>query len=235
MNKKVLISVGSVVLVFAIIIWRLAVNLDGIVAGVIERVGTDVLKTEVKVSGMVIDLREGKAAIAGLTIANPDGYSRSNLFEMEGIEVDIAINSLGKKVLVIESIQIENPQILYEGDEGGSSNLQTLLNNIGSDSSATETVEGEDLMIIIDRLEFSGGLVKATSPVKPGQVANIKLPAVSMTGIGKKHGGVTADVVAEKIMRKLVDEIIRAVAKAEVNKLIEEKAEGWLDKLKGDK
>jgi len=235
MNKKVLISVGSVVLVFAIIIWRLAVNLDGIVAGVIERVGTDVLKTEVKVSGMVIDLREGKAAIAGLTIANPDGYSRSNLFEMEGIEVDIAINSLGKKVLVIESIQIENPQILYEGDEGGSSNLQTLLNNIGSDSSATETVESEDLMIIIDRLEFSGGLVKATSPVKPGQVANIKLPAVSMTGIGKKHGGVTADVAAEKIMRKLVDEIIRAVAKAEVNKLIEEKAEGWLDKLKGDK
>lgn len=235
MNKKVLISVGSVVLVFAIIIWRLAVNLDGIVAGVIERVGTDVLKTEVKVSGMVVDLREGKAAIAGLTIANPDGYSRSNLFEMEGIEVDIAINSLGKKVLVIESIQIENPQILYEGDEGGSSNLQTLLNNIGSDSSATETVESEDLMIIIDRLEFSGGLVKATSPVKPGQVANIKLTAISMTGIGKKHGGVTADVAAEKIMRKLVDEIIRAVAKAEVNKLIEEKAEGWLDKLKGDK
>ena len=89
MNRKVLIAVGGVVLVLVVFIWQVVANPDSIVAGVVEDIGSDVLKTETSVSGMAINLKEGKVGIAGLTIANPDGYSRANLFEMEGIEVDL--------------------------------------------------------------------------------------------------------------------------------------------------
>jgi uncharacterized protein involved in outer membrane biogenesis len=234
MSKKILVGVGVIVLVLIVIIWQVAANLDSIVAGMVEDVGSDVLKTDVSVSGMSIDLKEGKAGIAGLTIANPEGYSRANLFEMEGIEVDLDLSSLGKDVLVIEGIRIDNPKIVFEGDADGGSNMQTLMDNIDSGSSADDSGSGgEPVKMIIDRLEFSGGLVKASSEMTPGEAKELKLPAITMSGIGRSQGGVTADVVAKEISSELAGAIISAVAKAGLNKAIEEKKKGFLDKLKG--
>ena len=235
MSKKVLIVVGGIVLVLAVFIWQVIANIDGIMAKVVEDVGSDVLKTEVSVSGMAITLREGKVSIAGLTVANPDGYSNTNLFEMEGIEVALDIASLSQDVLVIKSIRIQNPQIVFEGDADGGSNMQTLLDNIGSGSASDSSAAGsEEKKMIIDLFDFSGAQVKASSELKPGEIADLKLPGIKMKGIGRKKGGVTPDVVAEKIAKELIEEVISAVAKAQVNKVIEEKTKGFLDKLKGD-
>jgi hypothetical protein len=235
MSKKVLVVVGGIVLVLSVFIWQVVANLNSIVASVIEDVGTEVMETEVKVSGLVITLKEGKVGIAGLTIANPDGYSRAKLIEMEGIEVALDIASLNQEVLVIKSIRIHNPRISFEVDTEGGNNMQTLLDNMGSDSSADETdVDGEEKRMIIDLLEFSGGQVKASSLDKPGEVTDINLPAINMSGIGRKKGGITADVAAEKIAKELIGEIISVAVKASINKAIKKEAQGLLDKLKGD-
>ena len=238
MNRKVLIAVGGVVLVLVVFIWQVVANLDSIVAGVVEDVGSDVLKTEVSVSGMAINLTEGKVGIAGLTIANPEGYSGADLLNMAGIEVALDIASLNQDVLVIQSIRIHNPLIVYEGDADGGSNMQTLLDNMNgesSDSSAeTDASSAEEKKLIIDLLEFSGGLVKASTAAKPGEVTDLKLPGIKMTDIGRKKGGVTADVAIEKVSKKLIEEIIAAAAKASLTKSIEKKTKGFLDKLKGD-
>jgi len=233
--KKALIVVGAIVLVLAIGIWQLAANLDSIVAGVIEDTGSEVLKTDVSVSGVSIDLKAGKAGIAGLTIANPDGYSSANLFEMAGIEVDLDLGSISKDVLIINSIVVKNPRVNYEGDEKGGSNMQTLLDNINSGSKDEATAEeGEDAKMIINRFEFSGGQLNAVSKLKPGEEVNLELPTVKMSNIGKAEGGVTADVVANEIANELVSAVITAAAKSSLSKVIEEKTKGFLDKLKGD-
>jgi hypothetical protein len=235
MGKKVLIGVGVIIVLLLVIVWQVGSNLDKIVAGVIEDVGSDVLKTSVSVSGVEIDLKGAKAGIAGMTIANPKGYSRANLFELEGISVDLDIKTVTQDVLVIKAIYIQNPKILFEGNASGGSNMQTLLDNIESGASDGDVAaSGEAMKMIIDRFEFSGGLVKASSEMKPGEVMDIKLPAIKISGIGRAQGGVTADVVAQKIGKELVSEIISAAAKAGVNKALEEKKKGFLDKLKGD-
>lgn len=234
MGKKLSIVVGGIVLLLAVVIWQLIANLDSIVAGVIEDVGSDVLKTKVSVSGVSIDLGASKAGIGGISIANPKGYSRANIFDLEGIEIDLDISSVGKDVLVINSILVQNPKINYEGDAKGGSNMQTLLNNIESSSSDNSAASGdEDIKLIIKKFELNGAQVKASSEMKPGEPMDIKLPAIRMNDIGKAQGGVTADVVAEKIVKEMVNGVIKAAAKAGVNKVIEEKTKGLLDKLKG--
>ena len=238
MSKTVLIFIGGIVLVLAVFIWQVVANLDSIVAGAIEDAGSDALKTEVSVSGVSIDLKNAKAGIAGMTIANPAGYSGAKLFEMEGIEVGLDLESLGGDVLVIQSIRIQNPIINFEGDASGGSNMQTLLNNIKSGSSHDSpgdvaTGSDDEPRMIIESFQLTGGQVKATSELKPGEVLDLKLPAINMSGIGKSQGGVTADVVAHEIATELVNEVISATARAGVSKLIEEKSKGWLDKLKG--
>ena len=239
MNRKILIGLGGVLLVLVVFVWQVVANLDSIVAGVIEDVGSDVLKTKVTVSGVAINLKEGKAGIGGVKISNPDGYSSANLLEMEGIEVGLDIQSMSQDVLVVKSIRIQNPQAVFEGDEAGGSNMQTLLDNIGDTSSKdADASEGEAMKMIIDRFEFSGGRVKASSALKPGEVVELKLPAINMSGIGRAEDGVTADVVMEQVTTKLVNAVIEAALKAEINKAVEKQKKGFMDKLgeklKGD-
>jgi hypothetical protein len=239
MSKKVLAGIGVVVLLLIIVVWQLLANLDSIVAGVIEKTGSETLGTEVSVSGVSIHLKEGKAGIAGLTIANPEGYSTAKLFEMEGIEVELDIQSLGKDVLVIESIRIQNPQISFEADASGSSNMQTILDNMGTPAQEeSKSSDTEPFKMIVDRFEFSGGQVKASTVASPGEVAELKLPPINMSGIGHSQGGVTADVVAEKITKELVNGVIEAAVRAGLNKELEKQKKGLMDKLtdklKGD-
>ena len=61
MKKNVLLIVGGIVLVLAVVLWQLFANPKSIVANVIEDLGSDVLKTEVSVAGVSIDLKGGKA------------------------------------------------------------------------------------------------------------------------------------------------------------------------------
>lgn len=234
MKKKLLIVAGVTILALAVIVWQLVANMDNIVAGVIEDVGSDVLKTKVSVSGLSIDLKASKAGIAGMTIANPEGYSSANIFELEGIEVDLDISSIGKDVLVINAIRILNPKINFEGDATGGSNMQTLLDNIKSGSSdASAAPEGKETMMIINSFELSNAQVKGSSELKPDELIDFKLPAIRMTNIGKAQGGVTANVVAEEISKEMVSAVISAAAKAGIKNVIEKKSKGLLDKLKG--
>ena len=235
MKKKALFVVGGIVLLLAIIIWQVAANLDSIVAGVIEDEGSKALKTDVSVSGVTIDLKAGKAGIAGLTIANPDGYSSAKLFDLEGIEVDLDLSSLSDDVLIIESIRIQNPKVSFEVDETGGNNMQTLMDNMGSGASeGGEEADSEALKMIINKFEFSGGQVHAISALKPGEEVDLKLDTIKMSNIGKSQGGVTADVVAKEITSELVGAVIAAAAKAGISKSIEKKTKNFLDKLKGD-
>jgi uncharacterized protein involved in outer membrane biogenesis len=239
MQKKVMIGVGGVLLVLIVFIWQVVANLDSIVAGVIEDVGTETLKTKVSVSDVSIDLKAGKAGIAGLTIANPDGYSSAKLFDMEGIEVDLDIKSMSEEVLVIESIRIKNPKISFEGTASGGSNMQSLLDNIeNAPRGESAAKEGKVLKLIINRFEFSGGLVHAISALKPGEELDLKLPAIKMSGIGRSQGGVTADVAIKQITDELLNAVIASAVKAGVNKALEEKKKSFMErlgkKLKGD-
>lgn len=240
MGKKALIAIVVLVLVVAAVIWKVGANLDGIVAGMIEEVGTDVLKTRVTVSAVSVDLKEGKAVISGLTVANPPGYSPSNLLEVATVEVDLAFNSLPSNALNIQAVNIRNPVIIYEGDANGGSNLQTVLDNMEEDAPVTSgdnsTPGGsnhDEFKLIIDSLTFSGGRVMASSALKPGEVIEFELPDIRMKDIGRAEGGVTTDAVAEMVVRKLLRQTVRAAAKSELNNILEEKAKDVLGRLIG--
>ncbi len=232
MKKFLLFGVGGIVLVVIVFVWQVVANLDSIVAGVIEDVGSDVLQTKVTVTDVSINLTEGKAGIGGMTVANPEGYSSANVFTMEGIEVDLDLQSLSDDVLVVESIRVRNPRVVFEGNVSGGSNMQVLLENIASTPVGDGEAAGRKVIkMIIDRFEFSGGVVKATTALKPGKVVEFELPPIRMSGIGRPEGGVTAEEVMQQITVELANGVIKAAMRAEVDKVIEKQKKKLTDKL----
>jgi len=134
MGKKAIFAVILLVLVLAGVIMKIGANLDVIAADMVEEVGTDVLRTRVGVSSVSIDLKQGKATINGLTVANPPGYSSANLLEVDVIEVDLALNSLPSTAFRVQAVNILAPMVVYEGDATGNSNIQTVLDILGDET-----------------------------------------------------------------------------------------------------
>jgi len=245
--KKVLIGLGILVVVLGIVLWRVYANLDKIVAKVIEDTGTEVTQTAVRVGGVDLDLLNGKAGLSQLSVANPAGFSSPQIFSLERVSVAIDVKSISSNPVIIDEIVVRQPRVTYEMNKQGTANLDVLKKNVeaystsrdaGSGSATkereSEGQEGEELRLIIRKLNFEGGELNASSALRPDKPVKVKLPAFSMSNIGQSSGGATSSQVAKEVLDRLVRQAGDAAAKAGADKLADELKDKAKDKL-GDK
>jgi uncharacterized protein involved in outer membrane biogenesis len=229
--KKYALGGGiAVVVILAIIISTVFGKLDQIVEEIVESVGSEVVGTEVALAGVKIDLTGGKAAIGGLTIANPAGFSEPYAFSLEGIAVDIDLASISKPPIIINAITVKAPEVWFETNAEGASNLDALLANLNSGAPAEEpeTETGDPILLVIKKLDFVGGTMTAISAQSADNVEAV-LPDIHMSGLGGSNGGEPGDI-ASVIIKEMVSKSVAAAIETGLKKKAEE---GITDKLKG--
>ena len=131
-NEKTIFAV-IIIIVIAIagaIIYTIS-NLDAIVKAAIEEFGSDAVKTSVQVDNVAIKLKEGTAAINGLTVASPAGFSLPRAFSLGEIAVGINLEKTGKELIAIDLINIVAPQVYYEINAQRQGSLNILKDNLG--------------------------------------------------------------------------------------------------------
>ncbi len=246
--KKVFIGLAVIAIILGALLWWVGANLDGLVKKVIEDVGTDVTQTSVGVSGVEIKLLNGKAAISGLSVANPPGFSGSNIFTLDKVSVEIDINSINSNPIIINEILVRQPQVFYEMNKDNVSNLDVLKKNVasystpassssGADKEAAAGEKGEEMKLIIKKLSFEGGHLSAVSALAPDKKIEADLPAFHMNNLGQSTGGATSAQIAKQIMNRLVKQAVDVAAKAGVDQLTDElkqKGKEALDEKVGD-
>jgi hypothetical protein len=226
---------GTVLIIVVIIIWLLASNLDGIVKRIIEDAGSDALGTHVALNNAAINLAEAKAALTGLTIANPKGFNERNAFKLGGIEVALDPATVTGNEIVIPSVIISQAALTFE-QIGSNNNLQALMNNLnsGSDSSSKENDATDDeILLVIEELQLNG----ASMTIIADQVSkplSLTLPDITIRNIGRRGAGVTPDQAAEAIIQPILKQAQAAATnrvKNEAKGLAREKADEEKDKL----
>jgi uncharacterized protein involved in outer membrane biogenesis len=238
MKKVFLIALVVIVVGAGAIAWRVLSNLDTIVASLIESEGSKALGTQVSVSGVEIDLRGGAAAIAGLTVANPPGWTAPNAFELDRVSVDIDLSSLRSPVIVLSEVDIDEARIAYEMRATGANNLQELLAGIESgpadDTEPTDESPGRDILLRIDSLEFEGlrATARVEDPRSPGEIKEeqLTLPELDMTAVGGSAGSPPQQIAAA-IAREMAQEVIEAAARKGITDLIKKEAGKLGEKL----
>ncbi|MCP4407506.1 MAG: hypothetical protein GY807_07050 [Gammaproteobacteria bacterium] len=222
MKKVLLIGGLAVVVAIGIVIWRVWANLDVIVAEIIEETGTEAMQTPVKVSGVKLALTEGKAAIEGLSINNPPGFSDPNVFTLNEIAVDLDLATISNNPIVINEILIRRPEVFFEVNDKNESNLDVLKKRMEANQQGTKEKpkaeaagepSGEPIKLIINKVLFEGGHISAKSDLKPDKQLEAKLPRIQMHDLGKSQGGATPAKIAEEITRQLVDQAVQASTK----------------------
>lgn len=220
-GSKVLISsVLIIVIAVAAALYYVWTSLDSLVEAAIEKYGSQVTQTAVQVHQVKLQqtLAEGKGGIAGISVANPKGFSTPHAFTLGQIQTQIDIKTITQTPIVINEIIVAAPQVFYEINADRKANFNVLKDNISKAIPAkpaakqTETKTPEtETKVIIRRLLIQDGKVQATIIPLDGKQLSTRLPRIELHNLGGKGGSTPAEI-AKQVLNVVVDKTRAAVA-----------------------
>jgi len=214
MNKKLLISLGSIVGILLIVYFGLSFFLGSVVKAGVNNFAPKLTQTKVELQGAHISPFTGSGSLSGLTVGNPEGWSDNDAISLGKIHVDVQTFSIFGDHIVINEIIIDQPEFHYE-TKLISSNIKDLLKNIeefaGNGGEEPETESGEPIKFVVKKFRLTNG--KARLGVGAGAIP-IPLPPISMDDLGVKEGGITPDQLAGAVMKNVLGGIVSATGKA---------------------
>lgn len=198
----------------------------------VERYGPGIVGAPVTVGAVILTPWSGRGAVTNLVIGNPPGFKGAHALSVGAVEIKIKLASLVTDTIVVESVVVREPEILYEMGSGGS-NLARLQRNAeaaqGPGAAAPAEGGGEKSLFIKDLL-VTGGQVGVSASVLGQQGVKIPLPGVHLTNLGGK--GRTPAQAASEVLSAIAGSAGKAVSGLGA-KAVGEAASAVLGKLGG--
>ena len=208
-------------------VYYLFLSLNSIIKAAIETTGTEATQTSVAVAKVNLELTNGKGAINGFTIANPKGFKEPNAFSLGGIELKVDTASVTKDPVVIEEIIVKAPEIAFEVNKDGKSNMGVLKENlIGKGTSPAEPKpddKGPSKNLIIRKFIVEAGKMSARVAALGDKPLEVKLDRFVLNDIGDKSKGSSPEELAQKIIGEFVDRASKAATRQGLDKHIKGK------------
>ncbi len=207
--KKILIVVFIILLAIIGGLVFFLTNIDAIVKGAIEKYGSQVTETSVRVDRVKIDLRNAAGGIYGLTIASPKGFDAKQALSLGETSLKLDIKKTSKDLIVLDNVTVRAPHVNYEMNAAREGNLNKLYDNISKSMPAgspgsKKSAEGEP-KVIIRKFVFEGGAIDARIVPVVNKSYSVKLPAMNMTNLGAPNGA-TGGQIAKEILSRITKE-----------------------------
>lgn len=218
--KKLLfrIAIGLVVLILLALV-TLGLFLDRAIRSGVEAAGPKLAKVPVRLESVNVSLLSGSGKIKGLVVGNPEGYQTPHAIRMGAASLTLQPGSLLSDKIVVRSIRIESPEIIFEGGLRGNNlsqirdNLNAALGGGPSTSPASSGAEKPARKLQVDELWITGGSVKV-SLKGSGFAAPVPLPEIHLTNLGQGPEGITPAELAQKVLAAITESAIKAAAGA---------------------
>lgn len=226
--KFFLIGLVAVAVVIAVVLGVAVANLDKIVKATVEKVGSETLGTEVTLASADISLKSTAGGLNGLVIANPEGFTTGNAFELDTVSLDLDLSTVTSDEVVVALVVVDGARIVFE-EKGGKINLQELLRNIEQAPPAEEE-ESAGPNLVIREFRFTNAEARLISE-KLGQDMNAKIPDLILRDIGTKGGGVTAAEAGRQLLTPLIQQVLKSAQQQALEQVKQKATEGILDRI----
>lgn len=226
MKKRIFFGILAFIVIALAVVWG---SLESIVKKVVNKYGSEVTGTEVRLEGFNLSPFSGTASISGLTVANPENYKSPYLLSLGGISVKIDIKSLTSDTIIIEDITVDKPVLTYEMLSLTQNNIKQLQSNISKNTAKAEKSEAQAAakpeksaedkaaakQVVIKKVTVKAGELKAVANV-PGDkaLADVKLPEIVLTDIGGQKKGESIASSISKILNKILSTASQTVVKS---------------------
>ena len=228
--KKLFIILGVVLVLLVGAFFAVAFSLGSIVKGGVNKMGPQITQSSVTLGSAQISPFSGQGTLSNLVVGNPAGWQSAYAFSLGQVSIQVDPRSLMGDHVVVNSIVIDRPEIIYES-RLTTSNLQDLLKNIqqaaGGGTQQT-TPEGKPVKIEIKSFRLQNARITAQAA---GASAVVDMPALTMENLGTREGGLTPEQLAAAIMKEVTAQAVQAAAKVAVEKGLLQKG---LNKLLGE-
>ncbi len=232
--KIILIIVLVLFLLIGGGIYYLLKNLDTIVAGAIERIGTEVLQTEVSLDSTHFELKQGRGELHGLSIANLDGFNEPYLFQLSEVALQVEPATLRDPVIVIDEILIDGAHLTVEDKGIAQTNIQELMQRLNQGGSQQETASessGPAPRFMVEKLSFTDISMDLVSPQYKNRT--VALSDITRTNLGDRETGLTGPQLAKAIVQPLIDKA-RDRAEAELKSRAQDAAQKAIEENLSD-
>jgi len=240
---KILLAIlGSLVALAIIAFFVVAFSLGSIVKTGVNKKGPEITQSKVELGSARVSPFSGQGTLSNLVVGNPAGWESDHAFSLGEIAIDVQPRSLMGDHVVVNSIVIDHPDIVYE-TRITSSNLQDLMKNIqqaaGPGGSKTESNPKEGKPVKIEVKSFRLENAKITAIAGTSR-ATLDMPPLILENLGTKEGGLTPQQLTIEVMKAVTAQAIQAGGKAALEKGLLDKAgvkagEGLRKLFGGDK
>lgn len=219
--------IGGVAALVVILVIVLVLNLNTATKALIETVGTETLKTDVKLSGLDISLKNQTVALSGLTIRNPEGFQAKDLLKVG--EIKVAAGDLTGDTIVLNEVTLRDMEVTYELGTGGS-NLGKVKSNIRTSPGSSGGDDGAGKSVVIKSLNIEGArLIPALVAGGKGTSAPVPLPPIRLSNIGSQSRPASAPEAIARVLNEIIRVSVATASREGLAKSLEG-ASGVLNK-----
>lgn len=223
MKKWIYIAIGTVIVVAAVLIFGLS-NLGPIIKSAVNSYGPEITETKVHIADVNVDLFSGEAKIKNFLLGNPAGYKSPDAIKVGSVLVQVNEKSLASDTIIVDKIEVINPQITFE-HKGEGNNFLSILNNVKKNlgdeklEQKSKKQGTEKKLIIRDFIIKNGDVNLALSIAKLGNKdITSPLPEIHLTNIGENSNGVTPTEAFNEIFTVLYGKILSPAVTEVFNK-----------------
>ena len=224
--RRILMAGALLLVLIAAGVAYLLHSLDRLIEREIERHGSELTGTAVEVGGVDLRIAEGRGAIRGLRVANPEGFRAGDALALDDIELAIEARSPTARPFRIQELRVGETDLWLETSSGGRSNLEEIRQHAvragreGPSSEAEEAESGEPVRLAIAELRFDGGTVWFQT-AESDEPDELELPAFALRDVGGTAGA-TGSEIGALVIRELVRRAAMTGAGHELNRVLEE-------------
>ena len=224
--KKIFLSF-IILLVVVVVVAAMVIgfSLNNIIKSGVETVGSKMMQVSVQVDTVNLALLSGSASIKGLEIGNPSGYTTPQAISVGSAAVGLNPFSILSDKIVVRSVQIEAPEITFEGNPFSGNNLGKIMQNVNAGAKktrpvvATNTVAGTNnpsaRKIEVDDFMIASAKVHVTLTAGGGLAArkmDLTLPTIHLTDLGTNSDGITTAELTRRVLEAITTATVKVVA-----------------------
>ena len=226
-GKKITIFVVVLILVVAGGVFFLVGNLDSLVKKAIEEYGSEAAGTAVTVASVHIDLGQATGTVRELNVASPPGFNGKTLFRLGEVTLKLDPASLTGSQPTVDEIRIVAPQLRFEVNAVGRTNLAVFRQGVAA-GSGTESGTATQPRLLVKKLTIADAGADIDLTAVGGKTYTGKLPPLTMTDLGGQKG-VTPKQLGRIVMTALADQLQKEAARRGIDAALREQ----LDKNSG--
>jgi hypothetical protein len=210
MKKLVIrVGIGAVVL---LMLAALAVHLflDSAIKRGVETLGPQMTKVDVRLANISVSLLSGSGSIRGLQVGNPEGFKSPHAIQVGSASLAVKPGSLFGDKVVIRSIQLDAPEITFEGSLSGN-NLSRIQANVEEYTRAAEPADAKEekaaaRKLQVDDFLITNAKVNVSVTELGGMTLPVTIPRIHLTDLGTGPEGITPGELTKRVLGAVTEQ-----------------------------